>query len=200
MTLRLTLLVKILLLLVPTFVLVLAIGVLLIDQKDQTRSEEQLALRVGNLSARVASALGRHGAPEKPQLAEELLGLFGNEPAVRCAEWHSTDTSGQVLARYPSEVGCKSVPDAHQIAPLVLPVNDGDSWLSSIQRKIGERRARGAFPLAGDAPGGCVGSGRFVRLGRLPVHHQATFVALAPGHDECTSWACPGSGRAHRRE
>lgn len=130
MTLRLTLLVKFLLLLVPTFVLVSAIGVLLIDQKDQVRSEEQLALRVGNLSARVASALGRHGAPDAPHLAEELLGLFGNEPAVRCAEWHSTETTGQVLARYPPEVGCKSGPDAEQIAPLVLPVNEGDSWLS----------------------------------------------------------------------
>lgn len=130
MTLRLTLLVKFLLLLVPTFVVVSAVGVLMIDQKDQNHSEEQLALRVGNLSARVASALGRHGAPQNPQLAEELLGLFGNEPAVRCAEWQSEESLGQVWARYPAVVGCKSDSEAAHIAPLVLPVNDGESWLS----------------------------------------------------------------------
>jgi diguanylate cyclase (GGDEF)-like protein len=182
MTLRLTLLVKFLLLLVPTFILVSAIGVLLIGQQDQNRSVEQLALRVGNLSARVASALGRHGAPEKPQLAEELLGLFGNEPAVRCAEWHRTESYGQVLARYPAVVGCKSDLHAAQTAPLVLPVNDGESWLS-IQYSEGPvnaavaARARWLLVLLLAALGAAVLSAlvafRFIIGRRLSLLHKA---------------------------
>ncbi|MDE1950018.1 MAG: hypothetical protein KGI35_15470, partial [Burkholderiales bacterium] len=89
--LRLTLYRKFLLVLVPSFVVLAAAGVVLAGRLDTRSATEALALRVGSLAACVAATLGRHDALGERGLAEDLLGTFGTDRAVLCAELRARD-------------------------------------------------------------------------------------------------------------
>lgn len=132
---RLTLYARFLLVLVPSFGLMMGIGLGALSRLDTRTGTDALALRVGNLSARQAGALGRHDALHQRRLAEDLLAAFGADGAVLCAELRparpdrnapAEPSAVQALATYPAVVGCKGVPDVYE---LTLPVGDEEAEL-----------------------------------------------------------------------
>ena len=101
---RLTLFGKFLLLLVPPFVVLASVGLGVARGLEARDDADDLAARVGSQSGRIAAALARHGAADRPDLATDLLAAFAGEPAVLCAELR--DGAGLRLASYPAVVGC----------------------------------------------------------------------------------------------
>lgn len=197
--LRLTLYRKFVLVMLPAFGL-LAAGSLLVAERMDTRTlSESLALRVGSLASRVASALGRHDALGNRRLAEDFLGTFGTDPAVRCAELHSPDQPGLALAGFPPTVGCKAVqptlvlnlPVGEYGALLTIRYDDDEIALVARKRALvlaGILVAGMATALAAASLGFSLIVGR--RLGRL--HHamsarsegQARQALVPGGRDE----------------
>lgn len=118
---------KFLLVLVPSFALVAALGLAAVGRIDARNDAEALGLRIGNLGARIAGALGRHEAIRDRRLAEDFLGTFGTDGAVRCAQLLPIETAVEPLAAYPPVVGCLNT-GASML--LSLPVGDTDAVLA----------------------------------------------------------------------
>lgn len=118
---------KFILVLLPVFVLLAAVGLVAVATLEKTELTEALSMRVGNLSARIGAALVRHDAASKPRLAEDFLAAFGNDPAIQCVELrHSRQTEPAPLAAWPARLGCTGQ------APnrlLSLPLVDADMVL-----------------------------------------------------------------------
>ncbi|MDT8327745.1 MAG: ATP-binding protein [Roseovarius sp.] len=97
---------------VPTFLLFAAGGLLWISEKNLLRSEEAMAMRIGNATARVGGALERFSdqsdgpvdwsSPFVTDLMQTMLG----DPAIRCVELTDPET-GKVLAVVPQGLGCQ---------------------------------------------------------------------------------------------
>lgn len=126
--LRLTLFRKFALVLLLAFSALAAGSLLLAGSLDSRNLSEQLAQRVGNLAARVASALGRHDAVGNQSLADDFLATFGTDAAVRCAELREPGAARPVAA-YPARLGCRGV-EAASSSMLTLPVGDDGAMLS----------------------------------------------------------------------
>lgn len=103
---RLTLYRRFLLVVAPSFVVLSLAGLMLMSRFDTRVGTDALALRVGNLGARVAATLERHSALKHRVLAEDLLGMFGNDPAVECVEARRQADSVKPDATYPPSIGC----------------------------------------------------------------------------------------------
>jgi diguanylate cyclase (GGDEF)-like protein len=123
---RLTLYGRFLLVVVPAFVALAGVGTAMMSRFDSSVGAEALAMRVGNLGARVASALERHDALPRRRLAEDLLGMFGNDPAVVCVEARRQPGAAAADATYPPSVGCTGMQLA---SSLTLPVGDDGAQL-----------------------------------------------------------------------
>ena len=97
---------------VPTFLLFAAGGLLWMSEKNLLRSEEAMAMRIGNATARVGGALERFSdqstAPvdwTSPYVTDLMQTMLG-DPAIRCVEL--TDPgSGAVLSVVPQGLGCQ---------------------------------------------------------------------------------------------
>ncbi len=97
---------------VPTFLLFAAGGLLWMSEKNLLRSEESMAMRIGNATARVGGALERFSdqsdgavdwsSPFVTDLMQTLLG----DPAIRCVEL-TDPANGKVLAVVPQGLGCQ---------------------------------------------------------------------------------------------
>ncbi len=97
---------------VPTFLLFAAGGLLWMSEKNLLRSEEAMAMRIGNATARVGGALERFSdqgntpvdwtSPYVTDLMQTMLG----DPAIRCVEL-TDPASGAVLAVVPQGLGCQ---------------------------------------------------------------------------------------------
>ena len=136
------LLAKFLLILVPIFLglAVPAIGYLV---HLQLRSDQNaLARRVGNQSARVAVALGRHDLQSSPDLAADLLGPLATDRALVCAEFRAAD--GRLLAALPPAQGCL---DRRDVGELILPVGRGE--IGSLLVRFSDAELRQAQHLEG---------------------------------------------------
>ncbi|WP_417726248.1 ATP-binding protein [Roseovarius sp.] len=97
---------------VPTFMLFAASGLIWLSEKNLLRSEEAMAMRIGNATARLGGALERFSdqsdgpvdwaSPYVTDLMQTLLG----DPAIRCVELIEPDTRN-VLAVVPEGLGCR---------------------------------------------------------------------------------------------
>lgn len=137
---RLTIFRKFLLTLLPSFFVVAALGLGVANYIDSKHSIETLGLRVGNLSARIASALERHDAVQKQGLAEDFLGTFGTDGAVLCAEFLRFGSDPIPVASYPVRIGCKGV-----AAPMQLSLHLGDDDALLVVRYTNSELAQHAW-------------------------------------------------------
>jgi len=97
---------------VPTFLLFAVSGLLWMSEKTLLRSEEGMAMRIGNATARVGGALERFsdqsdGAVDwsSPYVTDLMQTMLG-DPAIRCVELIAPET-GKVLAVVPQGLGCQ---------------------------------------------------------------------------------------------
>lgn len=102
---------------VPTFLLFAAGGLLWMSEKNLLRSEEAMAMRIGNATARVGGALERFSdqstAPvdwTSPYVTDLMQTMLG-DPAIRCVEL-TDPASGAVLAVVPQGLGCQGADTA----------------------------------------------------------------------------------------
>nr|WP_296430090.1 ATP-binding protein [Roseovarius sp. BRH_c41] len=102
---------------VPTFLLFAASGLLWLSEKNLLRSEEAMAMRIGNATSRLGGALERFSdqgdgtvdwaSPYVTDLMQTLLG----DPAIRCVEL--VDPANRaVLAVVPEGLGCQGADTA----------------------------------------------------------------------------------------
>ncbi|MGX0976831.1 signal transduction histidine kinase/CheY-like chemotaxis protein [Roseovarius sp. MBR-51] len=106
---------------VPTFLLFAASGLLWLSEKNLLRSEEAMAMRIGNATSRLGGALERFSdqsdgavnwaSPFVTDLMQTLLG----DPAIRCVELVDP-ANRSVLAVVPEGLGCQGADTA-----LALP-------------------------------------------------------------------------------
>ena len=106
---------------VPTFLAFAGAGLLWLSEKNLLRSEEAMAMRIGNATARLGGALERFSdqagdgidwtSPYVTDLMQTLLG----DPAIRCVELVDPG-SGRQLAVVPQGLGCQAADGA-----LTLP-------------------------------------------------------------------------------
>ncbi|SEL78908.1 Signal transduction histidine kinase [Roseovarius azorensis] len=102
---------------VPTFILFAATGLLWLSEKNLLRSEEAMAMRIGNATARLGGALERFSdqnidptAWSSPYVTDLMQTLLG-DPAIRCVELINPE-SGEVLAVVPQGLGCQGAEGA----------------------------------------------------------------------------------------
>lgn len=91
----------------------------LVHQTDNAR----LTARVGNLSARAASAIDRHDAYGDPALARDLLAPLAADRAFLCAE---LKTGASVTAAVPAAQGCVAGQEGNYFE---IPVDDQGVWI-----------------------------------------------------------------------
>src|SRR6056297_3406700 len=106
---------------VPTFLFFAASGLLWLSEKNLLRSEEAMAMRIGNATARLGGALERFSDQgtgpvdwQNPHVTDLMQTLLG-DPAIRCVQLRDPE-SGNVLAVVPQGLGCKGAEEA-----LALP-------------------------------------------------------------------------------
>ncbi|MFU8777668.1 MAG: ATP-binding protein [Roseovarius sp.] len=102
---------------VPTFLLFAAAGLLWLSEKNLLRSEEAMAMRIGNATSRLGGALERFsdqsdGAVDwtSPYVTDLMQTLLG-DPAIRCVELVDP-ASRSVLAVVPEGLGCQGADTA----------------------------------------------------------------------------------------
>jgi len=110
---------------VPTFLLFAGTGLLWISEKNLLRSEEAMAMRIGNATARLGGALERFSdqsdgpmpwsSPYVTDLMQTLLG----DPAIRCVELIDPE-SGAALAVVPQGLGCQGAEKALSLPYEIL--------------------------------------------------------------------------------
>ena len=100
-----TLFKKFLLILMPSFIVLLLMSGHFLFKKDLSGERELLAARIGNLAARVALALEYHEAHDQESLAKDLIAPLAAEPSILCVIFDAFE-SHQVYASYPAKVGC----------------------------------------------------------------------------------------------
>ena len=102
---------------VPTFLFFAASGLLWLSEKNLLRSEEAMAMRIGNATARLGGALERFSDQgsgpvdwQNPHVIDLMQTLLG-DPAIRCVQLRDPE-SGRTLAVVPQGLGCKGAQDA----------------------------------------------------------------------------------------
>ncbi len=102
---------------VPTFLLFAAAGLLWMSEKNLLRSEEAMAMRIGNATARVGGALERFSDQSTAQVdwtspyVTDLMQTMLGDPAIRCVELTDPE-NGAVLAVVPQGLGCQGADTA----------------------------------------------------------------------------------------
>lgn len=102
---------KLVLVIVPCFLVASSIGMFSLAELDLRHGHDTLAARIGNATARVASALERAGmsyaADEvwQGELPQEMLSILLADQAIRCAELRRGETGEPILAA-PLGLGC----------------------------------------------------------------------------------------------
>ncbi|KAJ54210.1 hypothetical protein ACMU_03750 [Actibacterium mucosum KCTC 23349] len=97
--------------LVPTFLVLAAAGLLWVTEQITRASQEQMALRVGNATARVGAGIERWGdqfddeADWKNIAVKELMLTLLSDQSVRCAVLNNAET-GEELRIVPEGIGC----------------------------------------------------------------------------------------------
>lgn len=121
------LLTKFLLILSPVFLIFAIPGIQFLVHQQMRTDRETLVARVGNYSARVASALSRHDWRNNPTLGRDLLAPLAADRAFLCAEVIAGADRGVLIAQ-PPKVGCKGRLEDGRV--LTLPVDGaGDTTL-----------------------------------------------------------------------
>ncbi len=102
---------------VPTFIVFAATGLLWLSERNLLRSEEAMAMRIGNATARLGGALERFSdqsdgpmAWSNPYVTDLMQTLLG-DPAIRCVELIDP-ASDTVLAVVPEGLGCQGAEGA----------------------------------------------------------------------------------------
>ena len=123
---------KLALVIVPCFLAASSLGLFSLAELDLQQGRDDLATRIGNATARVASALERFGASHAgdevwlEELPQEVLSVLLADQAVRCVELRREETSALSLAA-PLGLGCTGQAfDASLDLPVLI---DGDHTL-----------------------------------------------------------------------
>jgi signal transduction histidine kinase/CheY-like chemotaxis protein len=124
---------------VPTFLFFAASGLLWLSEKNLLRSEEAMAMRIGNATARLGGALERFsdqgGGPvdwQNPHVTDLMQTLLG-DPAIRCVQLRDPE-SGYVLAVVPQGLGCTGAEEA-----LALPYEVYSRPITELVTRFDER-------------------------------------------------------------
>ena len=106
---------------IPTFLLFAGTGLWWLSGKNLLRSEEAMAMRIGNATARLGGALERFSDQSDGEVdwqqghVRDLMQTLLGDPAIRCVELRDP-ASGVSLAVVPAGLGCAGAEDA-----LALP-------------------------------------------------------------------------------
>ena len=127
---------------VPVFILFAGAGLWWLSERNLLRSEEAMAMRIGNATARVGNALERFsgfgsadGAPvdwSGPYVTDLMQTLLG-DPAIRCVELRDPG-DGTVLATVPQGLGCQTSETA-----LTLPYEVFSRPITQLVTRFDER-------------------------------------------------------------
>jgi PAS domain S-box-containing protein len=123
------LILKFLLVFVPIFMLLTSLGFWQLIRYDTRGESEQLAARVGNQAARAASALQRHDALNRPELARDLLAPLNVDRAVVCVELGRTGKDG-FPELVPTGLECLENPVSHAVS---LPIDSDQEILLTVR-------------------------------------------------------------------
>jgi len=144
---------KLVLVIVPCFLTASTMGLFALAELDLQQGQNALATRIGNATARVASALERFSASRSDDdaslqgLPEDMLALLLADQAIRCAELRRDDIDAPSLA-VPTGLGCTGQMFNET---LDLPVFiDGDHTLTvyfSTDELDAARRSRREFSI-----------------------------------------------------
>ncbi|MGI9436533.1 MAG: diguanylate cyclase domain-containing protein, partial [Geminicoccaceae bacterium] len=102
---------KLVLVIVPCFLGASSLGLFSLAEFDLQHGNDALATRIGNATARVASALERFGTSRvgdeiwQDELPQEMLSVLLADQAIRCAELRREETSELIIA-VPLGLGC----------------------------------------------------------------------------------------------
>ena len=102
---------KLALVIVPCFLGASSLGLFGLAELDLRQGRDDLAARIGNATARVASALERFGASRfgdevwLEELPQEVLSVLLADQAIRCVELRRDETDAPILAA-PLGLGC----------------------------------------------------------------------------------------------
>ncbi|MEZ5933634.1 MAG: EAL domain-containing protein [Alphaproteobacteria bacterium] len=144
---------KLVLVIVPCFLAASSLGLFSLAEFDLQQNRDALATRIGNGTARVASALERFGMDHagediwQDELPQEMLSVLLADQAIRCAELRSED-SGDIRLSAPLGLGCtgQSFDESLDIPVFIA----GDHTLIvrfSIEEIEAERRSRREFSI-----------------------------------------------------
>ena len=113
--------VKFLLVVVPLFLLLSVPGLYFLVGMELRDDQDNLAARMGNKAARIASLLERHGGLENQSLAQGSLATLADDQAFLCAEL-TIEGLADTFAAMPAHIGCAGQPEK-----LFLDVPLGDA-------------------------------------------------------------------------
>lgn len=125
---------KFLLILSAAFLTFCGVGAWIVGRAEDEAKSLELAARVGNAAARVASAATRHDPRGDHGLVQVFLAPLATDPAVDCAEVTLADSRKRVAA-LPPGLGCTGQPGADRIvlevgeppeAELLVLFNEGE--------------------------------------------------------------------------
>jgi diguanylate cyclase (GGDEF)-like protein len=144
---------KLALVIIPCFLAVSSIGLYSLAEFDLQNERDALATRIGNATARVASALERFGATHSGDaiwleaLPQELLSVLLADQAIRCVELRE-DVTGETRLTAPFGLGCTGqVFEERLELPVLL---DGEYTLAthfSTEELEAARRSRREFSI-----------------------------------------------------
>ena len=105
-----------------TFLAIIIPGAWMLFAFMNLTDEETLTSRIGNLAARSAGAIERHGAFDDLSLARDLMAPLAADRAFLCAELRLGES---IAASLPAGQGCVTGQAGHQ---LFLPIDDMEIW------------------------------------------------------------------------
>ncbi len=118
--------IKLTLVMVPSFLVLAALGLAWMGDRVRLQTEEEMARRIGGATARVGTALERRGEwgavaldPGDPVVTDFLRTLL-SDGAIRCVELVD-DSTGEIRVAVPQGLGCRNARvDADLFVPLEL--------------------------------------------------------------------------------
>ncbi len=131
------LLAQFLLVLVPVFLLLSGGGLTVLGRHDNGLQLAALIARVGNRSARVAEALGRHDPAGQAELAQDLLTSLANDAAIVCVELRVAGQDRPV-ASLPPGLGCQGTSPDEELSLEIGEDGQAELFVRFTDREIRE--------------------------------------------------------------
>lgn len=139
---------KFILVLAPVFIVVALIGTSLLSDYDTHKGQEELAVRIGNQTARVATALGSHHATAlDARHARDMMSILFSNPAIQCLEIRENSLNlnghaagnevtiqptGRLLFSLPTRNSCARTPEQLHLTVPVEAISHAAAVLTVI--------------------------------------------------------------------